>query len=54
MTDSLEVFRRRALPIAEYLMSREKYLFSVATGIEHQNPSHFMRGRKVRSCPRYF
>lgn len=44
MTDSREVFRRRALPIAEYLMSREKYLFSVATGIEHQNPSHFMRG----------
>lgn len=44
LTDDREVFRRRALPIAEYLMSREKYLFSVATGIEHQNPSHFLRG----------
>jgi hypothetical protein len=44
LTDNREIFRRRALPIVEYLMSREKYLFSVATGIEHQNPSHFMRG----------
>ena len=44
LTDSREIFRRRALPIAEYLMSREKYLFSVATGIEDQNPSHFLRG----------
>ena len=44
LTDNREIFRRRALPIAEYLMSREKYLFSLATGIEDQNPSHFLRG----------
>jgi hypothetical protein len=44
LTDNREILRRRALPITEYLMSREKYLFSLATGIEHQNPSHFLRG----------
>jgi hypothetical protein len=44
LTDSREVFRRRALPITEYLMSREKYLFSTATGITHQNPSHYLKG----------
>ena len=32
LTDNREIFRRRALPITEYLMSREKYLFSLATG----------------------
>jgi hypothetical protein len=44
LTDNREIFRRRALPITEYLMSREKYLFSLAPGITGQNPSHFLRG----------
>jgi hypothetical protein len=44
LTDDREIFRRRALPITEYLMSREKYLLSVAPGIKGQNPSHFLRG----------
>jgi hypothetical protein len=44
VTDNREIFRRRALPVTEYLMSREKYLFSVAPDIEGQNPSHFLRG----------
>jgi hypothetical protein len=44
ITDSPEVFRRRALPVTEYLMSREKYLFSLGKDTEGQNPSHYLRG----------
>ncbi|MPY88743.1 MAG: hypothetical protein GEU99_12545 [Luteitalea sp.] len=42
--DDPEIYRRRALPVTEYLMSREKYLFSVATDIEGQGASHNMNG----------
>jgi len=44
ITDSEEVYRRRALPMTEYLMSRQKYLFATKEGITGQNASHLMKG----------
>lgn len=44
VTDNEEIYRRRALPIIEYLMSRQKYLFSLDEGEQHQSPSHFLKG----------
>jgi hypothetical protein len=43
-TGNPEIYRRRALPMIEYLMSREKYLYAVNDQIMAQNPSHFMKG----------
>src|SRR5262249_40661642 len=44
LTDNEEIYRRRALPIIEYLMSRQKYLFSLVEGQRHQSPSHYLKG----------
>lgn len=44
VTDNEEVFRYRALPKVEYMLSREKYLFSIHPGTRSQSPSHYMRG----------
>ena len=44
VTDNEEVFRYRALPTVEYMLSREKYLFSIHPGTRGQSPSHYMRG----------
>ncbi len=44
LRDDPEIYRRRALPVTEYLMSREKYLFSAATEIQGQGASHNMNG----------
>ncbi|MPZ18219.1 MAG: hypothetical protein GEV06_09940 [Luteitalea sp.] len=44
LRDDPAIYRRRALPVTEYLMSREKYLFSEATHIEGQGASHNMNG----------
>jgi hypothetical protein len=44
VTGDMEVYRRRALPLIEYVMSREKYLYTVDEAITSQNPSHFLRG----------
>jgi hypothetical protein len=44
ITDDEEIYRRRALPVMEYLMSRQKYLFSLVEGELDQNPSHAMKG----------
>ncbi len=44
VTDNEEVFVRRARPMIEYLLSREKYLFAFNTKSTHQNPSHRMDG----------
>lgn len=44
VTDNVDIYRRRALPMIEYLMSREKYLYAVDENITQQNPSHFLRG----------
>jgi SSS family solute:Na+ symporter len=43
-TGNMEIYRRRALPLMEYVMSREKYLYSVHDSITSQNPSHRMMG----------
>ena len=43
-TGNLEIYRRRALPMIEYVLSREKYLYAVNDEITQQNPSHFLRG----------
>jgi hypothetical protein len=42
--DSPEIYRRRALPMLEYMMSRQKYLYSDAASITGQNASHLMKG----------
>lgn len=44
VSDDEQVFRRRALPMTEYLLSREKYLFSLAEDTKGQNPSHYLHG----------
>ncbi len=44
VTDNVDIYRRRALPMIEYLMSREKYLYATDENITQQNPSHFLRG----------
>ena len=44
ITDSETIYRRRALPMTEYMLSREKYLFSPREGVKGQNASHLMRG----------
>ncbi len=42
--DNVDIYRRRALPMIEYLMSREKYLYATDESITQQNPSHFLKG----------
>jgi hypothetical protein len=42
--DDPEIYRRRALPMIEYIMSRQKYLYSVSDTITGQNASHLMKG----------
>lgn len=44
VTGDREIYRRRALPLIEYVMSREKYLYATDEAIIYQNPSHFLRG----------
>jgi hypothetical protein len=47
LTDDEEIYRRRALPIIEYLMSRQKYLFSLVEAERDQSPSHYLKGPAV-------
>ena len=44
ITDNQQIYNRRALPMIEYLMSREKYLYSEDTAISGQSPSHYLKG----------
>ena len=44
LRDDPEIYRRRALPLMEYMMSRQKYLFSLSSDTKDQNPSHLMKG----------
>ena len=44
VTGDREIYNRRALPLIEYVMSREKYLYATDEAITYQNPSHFLRG----------
>mgnify|MGYP001145111459 CR=1 FL=1 len=41
---SQEIYRKRALPMMEYMMSRQKYLFGVDTTIKYQSPSMYLKG----------
>lgn len=45
-TGNQEIYDRRGLPMLEYLMSREKYLYAINALPEKQtqNPSHFLKG----------
>ena len=47
ITDSKGIYTRRALPIIEYLLSREKYLFAVNKNIKQQAPSSKMAGPAI-------
>lgn len=44
VTDNEEIFRDRAYPIAEYLLSREKFLFSLDPKQKIQSPSRALKG----------
>ncbi|MGB9604625.1 MAG: hypothetical protein ACPL88_01945, partial [Bryobacteraceae bacterium] len=44
MTGDSEIYRRRARPLIEYVLSREKYLFAIREDIKAQSPSHYLRG----------
>jgi len=43
-TGDIEIYKRRALPMTEYMMSRQKYLFAYDTLQTMQSPSHEMKG----------
>ncbi|HXN21720.1 MAG TPA: hypothetical protein VOA41_03140 [Candidatus Dormibacteraeota bacterium] len=47
LTDNQEMYVRRALPMIEYAMSREKFLFSLKADNKGQSASHRMRGPAV-------
>ena len=47
ITDNQGIYTRRALPMIEYLMSREKYLFSVDKKVTGQQTSSKMTGPAV-------
>lgn len=44
VTDDSEIFRRRAYPLMEYMLSREKFLFCLNREQKIQNPSRAMKG----------
>lgn len=44
LTDNEQIYKHRALPMIEYLMSREKYLFAMDTDTKNQSPSKNMKG----------
>lgn len=44
VTDNEVIFRKRALPILEYLLSREKFLFVLDKNVKTQSPSRLMNG----------
>ena len=44
ITDNEGIYQRRGLPMIEYLMSREKYLFTINKNITRQNASSKMAG----------
>lgn len=46
-TGNMDIYRRRALPMMEYAMSREKFLFSVEEKTKTSSPSHFLYGPGV-------
>lgn len=47
ITDNKGIYTRRALPMIEYLISREKYLFTINKDITDQQPSSKMAGPAI-------
>lgn len=43
-TGDMDVYLRRAVPMMEYVMSRQKLLFSIEASTQKQAPSHFLYG----------
>lgn len=43
-TGEADIYKRRTLPMIEYVMSRKKFLFSIDTVQKMQNPSHLLEG----------
>lgn len=43
-TGDADIYRRRALPMMEYVMSRQKFLFAIDTAQKMQNPAYRLRG----------
>ena len=43
-TGDYDIYKRRALPMIEYMMSRQKYLFAIDTMQKTQSPSYFLKG----------
>jgi hypothetical protein len=44
LTDREDVFRRRGLPMLEYLLSRQRYLYGLREDVKGQGASHLLRG----------
>lgn len=44
ITDNEDIYRRRALPMTEYMLSRQKFLFAPVETIKGQSASPLMRG----------
>jgi len=44
VTDDSEIYRKRAYPLMEYMLSREKFLFCLNREQKIQNPSRAMKG----------
>jgi hypothetical protein len=44
VTDDPKVFQKRARPMLEYMLSREKFLFATRPDIQIQNPSWLLKG----------
>jgi hypothetical protein len=44
LTGDIDIYKRRALPLIEYVMSREKFLFAIDTAQKIQNPSFRLKG----------
>lgn len=44
LTGDTDIYKKRALPLIEYVMSREKFLFAIDTAQKMQNPSFRLKG----------
>lgn len=44
LTADYAIYNRRALPLTEYAMSRQKFLFAVDTNQKMQSPTHLLKG----------
>lgn len=44
ITGNREIYKHRAIPMTEYMMSRQKYLYSISDSLYIQSPSHYLKG----------